>query len=493
MGQKTLIRLLIALGVIGVIAAILHFTGSGGGVSEVERTTSKRKVFKDFPINEVSRVLVEAKDASVTLVKGEKNWEVIEREGYPADPEPIVKLLKDIWDLNIAQPVTIGRSQFSRLNLVAPEEAASAEDGATLLKFQDNQEKDLGTLWLGKVYERSENRPNPFGGGMATTDAGRYVKTGSSNSVYLVGETFSSVNTDPAEWIDKSFFKVEGVKSIAIDRGEPDKDWKLVRNSPEDDFAFANAKKSENLDPAKTASMKSAFSNPQIEDVFVGEAAKENEPTTATFTVSTFDGFHYNITVGEKNDLNELPLTVEVSAKFEEKRKVGEEENDEEKTRLDKQFEENLTKLKEKLASEKKLEGHVFKVRSYLVDPLDKDRSELLKEEEKEGAPATNGEQVAPGISLPGLPEAKPKATPKSEPKPKAAPKPKPEAAPQAKSKPEVTPKSEPKSETVPEAESKPKAAPKSAPKPKAASKAESKPEAAPKSEPKSETAPKPE
>lgn len=457
MGQKTLIRLLIALGVIGVIAAILHFTGSGGGVSEVEQANSKRKVFKDFPINEVSRVSVEAKDASVTLVKGENNWEVVEREGYPADTEPIVKLLKDIWDLKIAQPVTIGRSQFSRLNLVAPEDAKSAEDGATVLTFQNTEEKDLGTLWLGKVYERSENRPNPFGGGMATSEAGRYVKTGSSNSVFLVGETFSSVATDPAEWVDKTFFKVEGVKSIEIDTGSPEEDWKLTRDSQEDNFTLVDAKEGEDLDAAKTASMKSAFSNPQIEDVFVGEAAKENQPEAATFTVSTFDGFTYIIAVGEKNDLNELPLTVQVSAEFEEKREPGEEESDEEKTRLDKQFEENLTKLKEKLNAEKKLEGHVFKVRSYLVDPIQKDRSELMAEETEEGAPAAGESQIAPGVSLPGLPGAQPNAAPKAQPKPKAAPK----AAPkeEAKPKPEVTPKED--SKPKPKANSNPKPAPK--------------------------------
>ncbi len=46
------------------------------------------------------------------------------------------------------------------------------------MTFQNKEGKDLASLWLGKVYERSEGRPDPFGGGMAKTDAGRYVKRG---------------------------------------------------------------------------------------------------------------------------------------------------------------------------------------------------------------------------------------------------------------------------------------------------------------------------
>ncbi len=401
MGSKTLVRLLIALAVIGVIAAILHFAGSGG-VSEVTSSTKKKKVFSDFPINEVASITVQGKDESVTVEKGETTWEVKQRAGYPAAEEPIVTLLRDIWDLNIVQPVTIGRTQYGRVNLVAPEEAASADEAATIMKFADAEGNDLASLWLGKVYEKSENRPSPFGGGMATSEAGRYIKKGDGNSVYLVGKTFSDVELDPSEWIDKSFFKVENIKSIEIVRGDPTIDWKLVREDENGDFVLANATEEESLDQSKVSSMKSAFSNPQMEDVFTGKAAEENKADKITFKISTFDGFNYTIKVGEKNDLNELPMTIAVSAKFDEKRKEGEEESDEEKKRLDEEFQTNLDEMRAKLEREKQLEGNVYKVRSYLVDSITKERSELLAEKAEEEEP--EGEEVAPGVKLPGLP-----------------------------------------------------------------------------------------
>ncbi len=433
MGTKTLVRLLVALAALGAVAAILHFSGSGGSVSEVGSSTNKKKVFDDFPINEIAKVVIQEKETSVTLSKGADSWEVAEREGYPADSEPVVGLLRKIWDLNIVQPITIGRTQYGRLWLLDPAASeVSADEAATLLTFQDKEGKDLASLWLGKVYERSEGRPDPFGGGMAKTDAGRYVKRGDANSVYLVGETFSDVKTEAPEWIDKAFFRVEKIQSIEIATAEKGDGWKLERSEESGDFVLAAAAAEEKLDSNKVASMKSAFSNPQIEDVFVGEEKGLQKTDQATFKIATFDGFRYEISVGEKNDLNELPLTVEVSAELPTERKPGEEESDEEKERLDKEFAERVESLTKKLEQEKKLEGHVFKVRSYIVDSILKKRSELLEEKKEE---ETEGEEVAPGVSLPGLPAPAPQSEAKPAP---AEPKPAPEAeeAPPAPEKP---------------------------------------------------------
>ena len=419
MGTKTLIRLVIALAVLGGIAAILHFAGSGGAVSEVSSSTNKKKVFEEFPINEIAKVVIKSKDASLTLTKGAASWEVAEREGYPADIEPVVGLLRKIWDLNIVQPITIGRTQYGRLGLLDPNSADSkAEEAATVLTFQDKDGKDLSSLWLGKVYARSEGRPDPFGGGMAKTDAGRYVKHGDGNSVYLVAETFADVKTEAPEWLDKSFFKVEKIKSIEIVSANKAVDWKLERAGEENDFTLANATAAEKLDANKVSSMKAAFANPQIDDVFIGEEKSKQKTDLTTFKIVTFDDFKYEISVGAKNDLNELPLSLKVSAELPKERKAGAEESDEEKKKLDTEFTDRVAALRKKLDSEKKLEGHVFKVRSFIVDSITKTRSELMEEEQK--AEAGQPEEVAPGVSLPGLPGL---------PAPAPAPAPAPEAA----------------------------------------------------------------
>jgi hypothetical protein len=429
MGTKALIRLIIVLVVLGGIAAILRFGGSGGSVSEVGSSTDKKKVFDNFPINDVAKIVIKEKAGSLTLTKGAKSWEVAEREGYPAGAEPIVGLLRKLWDLNVVQAVTIGRTQYGRLNLVDPSSPDAKEgETATLLTFQDKDGKDLASLWLGKVYERSEGRPDPFGGGMAKTDAGRYVKRGDGNSVYLVGETFADIKTEAPGWLDKEFFKVESIKSIEILTAAKADDWKLERSEEAGDFTLANAAATEKIDPNKVSTMKGAFGNAQMEDVYIGDEKAKQKTGKAAFKIVTFDDFKYEIAVGEKNDLNELPLTVKVSAELPKERKKGEEESEEEKKKLDQEFTDKVAALQKKLDQEKRLEGHVFKVRSYVVDSLIKKRSELMEEKKEEAAKT---EEVAPGVSLP-LPAAP--ATPAvpavpstpATPAPQPAPKPKP-------------------------------------------------------------------
>ncbi|MBU6178739.1 MAG: DUF4340 domain-containing protein [Verrucomicrobia bacterium] len=452
MGTKALIRLIVVLLVLGGIAAALHFGGSGGSVSEVGSSTDKKKVFDDFPINEVAKIVIKEKTGSITLAKGAKSWEVAEREGYPAATESIVGLLRKVWDLNVVQAVTIGRTQYGRLSLVDPA-STEAKDGesATLLTFQDKEGKDLASLWLGKVYERSEGRPDPFGGGTAKTDAGRYVKRGDGNSVYLVGETFADIKTEAPGWLDKEFFKVDKIKSIEIMTAMKADDWKLERAGEADDFTLANATPTEKIDPNKVSSMKAAFSSAQMEDVFIGEEKTKQKTGAATFKIVTFDGFNYEVAVGEKNDLNELPLSLKVSAELPKERKKGEEESDEEKKKLDDEFTAKVAALQKKFDQEKRLEGHLFKVRSYVVDSLIKKRSELM-EEKKEEAPRT--EEVAPGVSLPLPATAAPQPAPKPAPAAPAAsapqPAPKPVPAAPAASAPQPAPKPKPASVTNP-------------------------------------------
>ncbi len=481
MSPKTLTRLLIALAALGVIALIVHFIGSGGGISEVSSSTNKAKVFSDFPINDITKIEVKKKDESLEIVKGATSWEVTERENYPANTEEIVKLLRNLWDLDIAQPVVVGRSQYGRLSLLDPaSKDAPEEETATVLSFLGKDGKELAQLWLGKIFERSEGRPDPFGGGMAKTDVGRYVKRGDGNSVYLLADTFVNIKTEPADWIDKSFFKVEKLKSIEIITANKGDDWKLERTEENGDLTLVKAGPNEKLDPNKVSSMKSAFASPQIEDVYVGEDKSKEKTGAVTFKIDTFDGFHYEVSVGEKNDLNELPLLVKVSADFPKVRKPGAEESDEEKTKADKEFSDHLASLEKKLADEKRLEGHIFKVRSYVVDSLHKKRSELM-EEKKEGD-QEKAKEVAPGVSLPGLPDAMPtpaKPAPAPEAKPAEAPKPAvaPEAKPAETVKPAPAPVSKPAEAPKPAAapEAKPAEAVKPAPAP------ESKPAEAPK------------
>ncbi len=496
MGLKTLIRLLGVLVISAVVFGIVKCASRGSGVTTVKSSEEKRKIFPEFKINDVSKIRLSDKENTLTINRGNEFWEVAERAGYAADSKKVLELIRIISDLEIAQPVPLQKSQYGRVKLLDPAaEGVSSEEAATRLSvtMADGKEE---TLWLGKVHETSEGRPNPFSGGMMMNDVGRYVKKGASEAVYIVNETFKNAETKASEWLDNSFFEVTKIKSISRKTAKPEEDWSLSREVVTGEFVLADAKADEAVDDTKVSSMKSAFSSPQFEDIMVGEAAKE--PTASVFTIKTFDGFVYEIAAGEKNDLNELALTVKVSAEFPQARKPGEEENDEEKKKADESFAKELEENKKKLAKEKKLEGKVFKVRSFVVDSISKTRAELLAEKKVEEPKVEAPKAVAPKADAPKAVAPKavtPKAVaPKAEAPKAEAPK---AEAPKAEAPKAEAPKAEAPKAEAPKAEAPKAEAPKAeAPKaeaPKAeAPKAEAPKAEAPKAEAPKAEAPKP-
>ncbi len=401
MGFKTLIKLLVALVICAVAFGIVKCSSDTQGVTTVESTSTKKKVFPSFPINEVAQVKIIEKGETLTLNKKGADWQVAERADYPAETSKVIELIRNIWDLDIAQPVALQRNQFGRLQLLDPTaEETSDDEAAAIVSLSDASGKELGSMWLGKTHETSDGRPSPFGG-MSSSDSGRYVKRGGSNAVFIVEETFNTAEAKPKDWLDDSFFAVAKIKSIGRNTGKPEQDWTLSREDVTEDFVLEDAKEGEELDVTKTTALKTAFTSPRFDDVFSGDGAEV--PDNNTFTVSTFDGFTYTIKAGEKNDVSELPLSVAVTATFPEKREEGEEESDEEKKSKDEAFAKELETLKEKLANEQKLAGRVFKVRSFVIDPVTKVRADFLKEPEEEPA-----EEEAAAPAVPTTPPAAP-------------------------------------------------------------------------------------
>lgn len=273
-----------------------------------------------------------------------------------------------------------------------------------MLAFRNDKGDEVANLWVGKEYKKEEQ--SQFGTYDQT--AGRYVKTPKGDDVYLVAQQFESAKTDPASWLDKGFFQVNKVKSIER-AGSPEQSWKLVRDSDTADFKLADAKPGEELDKDKVSSMKNAFSSPSFEDVMVGEGVQK--PSKITFKVETFEGFRYEVKLGDKDASNDLLLTVDVSADLPKQRVAPAKESDEDKKANDKKFEEEQKKLKQKLEKEKALKGFVYKVHGWVIDSINKDRKEIMVEKKKDEP--KKEEPKKDGASIPGLDSSVPGLAPK--------------------------------------------------------------------------------
>ncbi len=405
MNSNQLVKLAAVLGVLALLVLVFN-AAREGNIEKPGTTVGKDRIFKNFPVNDVSNVEIVGQEGQLSLERKESGWTVAERKGYPADVEKVAELLSSIYDLGIVQSVPVGESKFGRVGLLNPAEAETggggddekAETLATILTFSKGEDK-VGELWVGKEYQKTES--GQFGPVQTTT--GRYVKRGNANDVYVVDEKFSNVKIEPEEWLSDDFFKVEKLRSIErIPAEAADEAWKLTREDEDGDLTLADAKEGEEIDSTKVSSMKRAFASPAFEDIVIGGDVEK--PDKVIFKIETFDGFKYEVKLNEKNDENEyLLILANLSADLPKERQTTEDESEDDKEKKDKEFKDQQKEWAKKLKAERALVGHIYKVRSYVADSINKNRSELMKEPEE----GENGGETesAPGVesALPGV------------------------------------------------------------------------------------------
>jgi hypothetical protein len=269
---------------------------------------------------------------------------------------------------------------------------------AVLVELRDQGGKVIKSLLLGKTHMRkAEGRPSPMGemGESEGWPDGRYVMVGTgAKTVAVVSDPLSNVEAKPESWLNKDFFKVEKIRSIAVAYPVTTNSWKITRDSETaSEWKLAEAKPDEKLDSSKTSSFSYALSSPSFSDVLPADTKPEpvglDKPTV--MTLDTFDDFTYTIKLGQKTNDN-VPLVVAVTAQIPKERTPGKDEKPEDKTRLDKEFKDKQKKLEDKLSQEQSFEKWVYLVSNWTVDSLLKERSQLLaekkEESEKEEKPA---------------------------------------------------------------------------------------------------------
>lgn len=378
-----LLGLVVVLGIVGITRWKGQSSSWSGGGSAVGQ-----KLLGNFDVNAVAQIQITHGTNHLLLAKKDDAWRVAQRNDYPANFAEISSLLLKLKDLKVIQIEAIGASQLPRLEL-----APSGTNSPTVVAFRDTSGKDLQKLTLGKKHMKTmEPVPMADFGDNSWPD-GRYVQTDSAtDKVVLISDPLTDLEPNAGRFLNKNFFRVEKPKTIAVNFSEQTNSWKLVRETESGEFKLADAKEGEQLDGSKVSGVSYPFSSPSFNDVAIDQTPEEtglDKPTT--IEIETFDGFHYTVKVGNKQDDN-YPLTVAVTATLPKERTPGADEKPEDKERLDKEFADKTKKLEEKLATEKAFAGWTYLVSSWSVDSLLKPRSELLvaKSEETSSAEETN-------------------------------------------------------------------------------------------------------
>lgn len=160
--------------------------------------------------------------------------------------------------------------------------------------------------------------------------------------------------------------------------------WELTRESETGEWKLAKAKPGEEADSSKTSGVTSPFTSPTFTDVLPGVKLDEsgtNKPTVVK--IETFENLDYTVKVGAKTNDDYL-VTVSVTAQPPKERVAGKDEKPEDKAKLDKEFKDAQQKLADKLKLEQSYGQWTYLLPSWTVDPLLKERAQLLVEKKEE-------------------------------------------------------------------------------------------------------------
>ena len=378
MKRKQFVLLIAALVVIGGTALLLNKRNESSWSKSAEG--SGGKILGDFDVNAVAAISIQQHTNTLTLVRSNDMWTVRERGGYPANFSDIADSLTKLADMKAIRTIPVGASQRPKLELGEP---STGTNSGTLVELKDASGKALKSVLLGKRYTKQSGQASPFGD--EGFPAGRYVLSlPAGDRVAIVSDALNSLDPKASAWLNKDFFKVEKAKSITIVSTVSSNSWSISRSTETNDWILADAKPTEKLDASKVSGSANALSMPSFTDVVAGGSKSDLGLDKATkVSITTFDGFTYELQIGKAADEN-YPLTVTVAGSFNQTRTSAKDEKPEDKDKLGKEFKESLAKLEDRLKAEKKVNGWTYTVSKWTLDPLLRDRAQLLVEEKKE-------------------------------------------------------------------------------------------------------------
>jgi hypothetical protein len=220
MKSKT-IGLLAGITILGILLAVFANREPSSSLPQ-----SGQLLFPDLMsvVNEVNEVVIETKDQTITLVRGEKSWGVKEKASYRADVEKVKQAIVGLADLRIHEPKTQSPELYERLGLQDKDQEGSTSKTLTV-KTADNAE--TAKLVIGNQ--------RPAKGNPRMSDI--YVrKPGDPQTWLAIGNV--PIETMPDEWLDKEVTALPTKRVRQVTVTHPKGDTLHLSKAKPDDLDF---------------------------------------------------------------------------------------------------------------------------------------------------------------------------------------------------------------------------------------------------------------
>ena len=375
MNRRQLLILVIALVVLGGTGLALFWQD----IAAYRSTGAKigARLLPELKLADVARIELRDARQAATLARKDNRWVVQERGDYPANFQDISDLLIKLVELKVVQSESIGDSLLPRVSLAPPPAKPAAEvkdedakQTGTRIEMKDASGRTLATVTVGKVVLKKDPG-NPLPNAVNGVPAGRYVKVEGAQNVAVVSDPLDKVHADPGKWLDKTFFKADRVKTLAVTR-EGGPHWKITRDEEWGQWRFAAG--AGTLDPSAAVAAVNQLANWTFDDVAV--AANEAGGKPVTIVAETFDHLTYTFRISARKGGDYL-LSGNVAGEPPQARTPEKGEKPEDKTRRDKDYAATLKTLQKRLARERALSKWTYVMDAKNVAPLLKDRSDL--------------------------------------------------------------------------------------------------------------------
>lgn len=274
--------LLLVLTVAAVAAALFVVARQEGG-GEVARMAPEPALPSVAAApNEVARIeLAQGEDRLVLARNAQGEWSLANRTGWPARPEAVRQLLRDLIGLERVEPKTARPEYHARLNLVAPEQGGKALH----IGLFDAEGTSRGALLVGKRQE-GQGAPHLF------------VRCPGEAQVWLA-EGALSASPQTALWADTSLLSLPRarIQAVAADP-EEGPDWRLSRAAPAEEgeaaeFTLEAPEAERPLDSHYTTLLAASLEDLRFADLRAADNLPAGPVAEARFT--TFDGLEMTI------------------------------------------------------------------------------------------------------------------------------------------------------------------------------------------------------
>jgi hypothetical protein len=246
--------------------------------------TLGRTLFKELQAAEIAAIRIAEPNAALTLKRQDERWVIAERADFPADLSKVRELVLKVIGLKVGQSEPLGEKDRARLNLDA---------SGTRVEFKAADDKPLGVFIVGRKYFKREVE-NPD---KAIPD-GRFIGLpAEAGTAYLVGDALTQATVKTAEWIDRSSFQVERIKTLQV-RYPGGEAWRIERPKDNADWKLAGAKPGEKLDVSRANAASYSLSLLELADVAPKDQKDTGLEKPVLIDATTLDGATYAIKVG---------------------------------------------------------------------------------------------------------------------------------------------------------------------------------------------------